>query len=73
VAAARAATGAKRVGNGRTFAPGANRILLIGETFDLDAIAEDCANDGIYEFLFLAAPLPFTAAVGSTVNPLVVK
>jgi kynurenine formamidase len=47
--------------------------LLIGEIFALDALAEDCAGDGVYEFLFSAAPLPFTGAVGSPVNPIAVK
>jgi len=47
--------------------------LTLGENFDLDALAEDCARDGNYEFLFCAPPLPFTGAVGSPVNPLAVK
>jgi len=47
--------------------------LPLGEIFDLDALAEDCARDGAYEFLFCAPPLPITGAVGSPVNPLAVK
>jgi kynurenine formamidase len=47
--------------------------LLIGEIFDLDELAEDCAADGKYEFLFVAPPLPITGAVGSPVNPLAIK
>jgi kynurenine formamidase len=47
--------------------------LLIGEIFDLEALAEDCARDGRYEFLFSAPPLPITGAVGSPVNPIVIK
>jgi kynurenine formamidase len=47
--------------------------MLLGEIFALDALAEDCAADGVYEFLFCGAPLPFTGAVGSPVNPLVIK
>jgi kynurenine formamidase len=47
--------------------------LLLGEIFDLDALAEDCARDGVCAFLFSGAPLPFTGAVGSPVNPVVVK
>jgi kynurenine formamidase len=47
--------------------------LLIGEIFDLDALAEDCSRDGVYEFLFCGPPLPFLGAVGSPVNPIVVK
>jgi hypothetical protein len=47
--------------------------LLMGEIFALDALAEDCANDGIYEFLFTAPPLPLTGCVGSPVNPMAIK
>ena len=47
--------------------------LLIGEIFDLEALAEDCAEDGRYEFLMTAAPLPITGGVGSPVNPLAIK
>ncbi|MGW0842724.1 cyclase family protein [Streptomyces sp. NPDC002787] len=50
-----------------------NMGLLIGEMWDLDALAEDCAADGVYEFWLTAAPLPITGAVGSPVNPLAVK
>jgi len=47
--------------------------LLVGEIFDLDPLAEDCARDGRYEFLLTAAPLPITGGVGSPVNPMAVK
>jgi kynurenine formamidase len=47
--------------------------LLVGEIFDLDALAEDCARDRVYEFQFVAPPLPITGAVGTPVNPLAVK
>jgi kynurenine formamidase len=47
--------------------------LLVGEIFDLDALAADCAGDGVYEFLFVAPPLPFTGAVGSPLNPIAIK
>ena len=47
--------------------------LLIGEMWDLDALAADCAADGRYEFWLTAAPLPITGAVGSPVNPIAVK
>ncbi len=47
--------------------------LLIGEIFDLEKLAEDCAGDGVYEFMFVAGPLPFTKAVGSPLNPLAIK
>jgi kynurenine formamidase len=47
--------------------------LLIGEIFDLEELAADCAADGVYEFQFVAPPLPVTGAVGSPVNPLAIK
>ncbi|RZL83180.1 MAG: cyclase family protein [Rhodococcus sp. (in: high G+C Gram-positive bacteria)] len=47
--------------------------LFLGEMWDLDALAENCAADGIYEFFLTAAPLPVTGAVGAPVNPIAVK
>ncbi|MGK5683590.1 cyclase family protein [Actinoplanes sp. URMC 104] len=47
--------------------------LFIGEMWDFDALAADCAADGVWEFFLSAAPLPVTGAVGAPVNPLAVK
>ncbi|MCP9212400.1 cyclase family protein [Streptomyces sp. NEAU-Y11] len=47
--------------------------LLIGEMWDPEALARDCAADGVHEFWLTAAPLPVTGAVGSPVNPVAVK
>jgi kynurenine formamidase len=44
-----------------------------GQNFDLEALAADCALDGVYDFLLEASPLPFTNACGSPVNPVAVK
>jgi kynurenine formamidase len=44
-----------------------------GQNFDLEALAVDCASDGVHEFLLEASPLPFTGACGSPVNPVAVK
>lgn len=44
-----------------------------GQNFDLEALADNCAADGVYEFLLEASPLPFTGACGSPVNPVAVK
>lgn len=43
--------------------------LLLGEIFDLDALASACASTDRYEFFFVGAGLPVTAAVGTPVNP----
>ena len=51
----------------------ANMGMTFGEIFDLDALAEDCAQDGVYEFLLVAPPLPVTGGVGSPINPYAVK
>ncbi|MBE3016004.1 cyclase family protein [Microbispora sp. NEAU-D428] len=50
-----------------------NMGLFIGEMWDLDALAADCAADGIWDFFLTAAPLPVTGAVGAPVNPIAVK
>lgn len=50
-----------------------NAGIILGELWDLDTLAEDCARDGVYEFLLVAPPLPVTGAVGSPVNPQAIK
>lgn len=45
----------------------------LGEIFDLEELAEDCASDGVYEFFFSAPPLKITGGVGSPINPLAIK
>ena len=47
--------------------------ISMGEIFFLKELAEDCAQDGVYEFFFCAPPLPITGAVGSPINPLAIK
>jgi kynurenine formamidase len=50
-----------------------NAGIHIGEMFDLEALADDCASDGVYEFLFVAPPLTVTGSVGSAINPQAIK
>jgi kynurenine formamidase len=47
--------------------------LIQGQNWDLEALAADCAEDGQYDFLLLAAPEPITGASSSPVNPVAVK
>jgi kynurenine formamidase len=47
--------------------------LLLGEMFDLDALAVACAADGRWDFLLAAGPLPIVGAVGGPVNPLALR
>jgi len=50
-----------------------NMGLTVGEIFSLGELADDCAADRVYDFLFVAPPLPITGAVGSPVNPIAIK
>ncbi len=50
-----------------------NMGMLVGEIFDLEGLAADCADDGVFEFLFVAPPLTITGAVGSPINPQAIK
>lgn len=47
--------------------------LTLGEIFFLGDLAQDCAEDQRYEFMFVAPALPVTGAVGSPINPLAIK
>jgi kynurenine formamidase len=47
--------------------------LLLGEIFQLDALADACAADGRYEFLLAAGPLPVRGGVGGPVNPIAIR
>jgi kynurenine formamidase len=44
-----------------------------GQNWDLEELAADCADDGVYEFLLEASPQRFVGAVGSMVNPVASK
>jgi kynurenine formamidase len=46
--------------------------LLLGENFELDALAEACAAAGRWEFFFAGQPLPIRGGVGGPVNPMAV-
>jgi Putative cyclase len=47
--------------------------LVIGELWKLDELAEDCAADGVYEFMLTAKPLNVIGGVGSPPNALAIK
>ena len=47
--------------------------MTMGEIFQLKELADDCAADKVYEFMFVAPAIPITGAVGSPVNPLAIK
>jgi kynurenine formamidase len=50
-----------------------NLGVTLTEICDLEALADDCAADGQYTFLYAAAPLKVHQASGSPVNPLAIK
>ena len=50
-----------------------NMGLTVGEIWDLDELAADCAQDGQYDFFLTASPMRITGAVSSPVNPIAVK
>lgn len=47
--------------------------MTLGEMFDLEELARDCAADGVYECLFSGVGLDIPGAVGSPVTPVVIK
>ncbi|QMU67529.1 cyclase family protein [Streptacidiphilus sp. P02-A3a] len=47
--------------------------MMQGQNWNLEELAEDCAQDGRYAFLLSAPPEPFTGGVGSPVVPVAVK
>lgn len=50
-----------------------NAGMMLGEMFDMEELAADCAEDGVYEFMLVAPPLTVTGGVGSPVNPQAIK
>lgn len=50
-----------------------NAGIHLGEMWDMEELATDCAVDGTYEFLIVAPPLNITGAVGSPVTPLAIR
>jgi len=47
--------------------------LPLGEMWDLEALAADCAADGRYAAMFTSAPLNLPAGVASPPNALAIK
>jgi kynurenine formamidase len=50
-----------------------NAGIHLGEMWDMEDLAADCAEDGVYEFMLIAPPLTVTGSVGSPVNPQAIK
>ena len=47
--------------------------MPIGEMWNLEELAEDCASDNRYEFFFTSAPLNIPGGIGSPPNALAIK
>ncbi|MBF6560379.1 MAG: cyclase family protein [Candidatus Binataceae bacterium] len=47
--------------------------MPIGEMWDLESLADDCARDGRYDFFITSAPLNIPGGVGSPPNALAIK
>jgi kynurenine formamidase len=47
--------------------------ISMGEIFYVKELAEDCAQDGVYEFFFCAPPLHLPGGAGSPINPQAIK
>lgn len=47
--------------------------MPLGELWDLELLAEDCAKDSVYEFLVSAPPLKIIGGVGSVLSPIAKK
>ncbi|MPZ23200.1 MAG: hypothetical protein GEU28_06580 [Dehalococcoidia bacterium] len=47
--------------------------MPIGEQFDFEKLAADCADDDVYEFMFVSAPLNLVGGIASPPNGLAIK
>jgi kynurenine formamidase len=47
--------------------------LPLGELWDMERLAADCAEDGVYEFLLVAPTLYLPGYMGSPLNPIALK
>jgi hypothetical protein len=47
--------------------------LLQGQNWDFEALGADCADDGVAEFLLVAAPEPIVGATSAPVVPIATK
>ncbi len=51
----------------------ANLGVAFSEIVQLDALADDCAEDGQWDFLYAAAPMRIVEGAGAPVNPIAIK
>jgi kynurenine formamidase len=49
-----------------------NMGLMLGEIFYVEELAAACAQDKVFEFLFVGPPLPITGGSGSPLSPMAI-
>jgi kynurenine formamidase len=47
--------------------------MMLGELWNLEGLAADCAQDSVYEFQLVAPPLRIRGGVGAPLNPIAIK
>jgi kynurenine formamidase len=47
--------------------------MTLGELFNLEELAKDCAADGRWDMFLCAPPLKVTGGVGSPITPIAMK
>ena len=47
--------------------------IAVGELWQLDPLADDCARDGVWEGMLTSAPLRVPGGIGSPANALALK
>lgn len=47
--------------------------ITMGEIFYVKELAEDCARDGVNEFVFTVPLLPIAQDCGSPINPMAIR
>jgi hypothetical protein len=47
--------------------------MPLGELWDLDELASECASDGVYEFMLVSVPLYIPGGVGSPANAYAIR
>lgn len=50
-----------------------NLGIYINEIYSLESLAADCAQDGVYEFFYVASPLKIKGGAGGPINPIAIK
>jgi kynurenine formamidase len=47
--------------------------MMLGEIWNLEALADACSQDGFYDFLLVAQPLDVPGGVASSINPVAIR